>query len=55
MLQMDLTTDEQRILREVLESDLSDLRMEISETDTRDFKEMLKKREEVLKKIIAML
>lgn len=55
MLQIELTDEEQRILREILESDLSDLRMEIRETDDRSFKEMLKNKEQVMKKILATL
>lgn len=55
MLQLDLSGKEQEILRSVLESDLSDLRMEISETDSREFKGMLKKRKELLEKILAAL
>ena len=55
MLQLDLSDEEQKILRSMLESDLSDLRMEISETDSREFKEMLKKRKELLEKILTVL
>ncbi len=55
MLQIELTDEEQHILKEILESDLSDLRMEIRETDDRTFKEMLKNKEQVMEKILEML
>ena len=42
MIQLDLTKDEKAILAEILENDLSDLRMEITDTDSLDFREMLK-------------
>jgi hypothetical protein len=55
MLQIELTDEEQHILKEILESDLSDLRMEICETDDRTFKDMLKNKERVMEKILEML
>lgn len=55
MLQIELTDEEQHILKETLESDLSDLRMEICETDDRTFKEMLKNKERIMEKILEML
>lgn len=55
MLQIELTDEEQHILKESLESDLSDLRMEICETDDRTFKDMLKNKERVIEKILEML
>lgn len=51
----DLTDEERRILLEVLESDRSDLRMEIANTDSMDFREMLKTRKAAVKKAIAAL
>lgn len=54
-LHLDLTDEEQQILKEVLESDLPDLRMEIRETDNREFRAMLKNKEQVLGKILAAL
>lgn len=55
MVHLDLTADETRILLEVLESYLSDLRMEIADTDRLDFREMLKERKAVLLKVQAAL
>ena len=55
MLQIELTDEEQHILKEILKSDLSDLRMEIRETDDRTFKAMLKNKEQVLQNILEML
>ena len=55
MIQFDLSEEERRILLEVLESALSDLRMEIADTDSMDFREMLKGRKAVIKKAIAAL
>lgn len=55
MIQFDLSEEERQVLLEMLESALSDLRMEIADTDSMDFREMLKGRKEVLKKVIAAL
>jgi hypothetical protein len=55
MLTVDLTPSEATILREVLESAISDLGMEIAGTDSLDFREGLKQRREVLQKVLAAL
>jgi hypothetical protein len=55
MLQLDLTQDETNILRQVLEEYLSDLRMEIVDTEDQDFREMLKRRKNALTKVLDML
>ena len=55
MIQLDLTKEEKDILTEILENDLSDLRMEITDTDSLDFREMLKKQKEVLTKVLEIL
>ncbi|MEX0704068.1 MAG: hypothetical protein WD069_18350 [Planctomycetales bacterium] len=55
MIQLTLLPEEAALLREVLESFLSDLRMEIANTDSMDFREMLKVREEFLKKLLVQL
>lgn len=52
MLQIDLTHDEAKILRQVLEDYLSDLRMEIVGTDSMGFREMLKHRKGVITKVL---
>jgi len=55
MINLDLTKEEKDILAMVLESYLSDLRMEIADTDSMDFRESLKKRKDVLKKVLETL
>ena len=55
MLIVDLNQEEQEVLRIVLESYLSDLRMEISHTDSWDFREHLKERKAVIIKVLDSL
>lgn len=55
MLQIEFTPEESDMLQGILESYLSDLRMEISSTDLMDFREGLKKREVFLKSLISKL
>ena len=55
MVRLELERDQAEMLREMLESYLGDLRMEISQTDQMDFREDLKKREALLKDLIARL
>ena len=50
-----LSAEESNLLREILESYLGDLRMEISNTDSMDFREMLKVKEVFIKKTILQL
>lgn len=42
-------------LRVVLESYISDLRMEISSTDRQEYREMLREREDALRRTLAFL
>jgi len=51
MIQLDLTEAEAAILREVVESALSNLSYEIADTDRQDFRNDLKARRDVLKKV----
>jgi len=51
-MQIDLTNEEAEMLNEILASYLSDLRMEIADTDSMDFREELKKREVLLKRLL---
>ena len=53
MLHIDLTEEERDLLENMLESCLSDLRVEVSDTARHDYKQMLKQREAILRKIIA--
>ena len=55
MVHLDLSEEERQILLEVLETALSDLRMEIAHTDRMEFREMLKERKAVLSKAIEAL
>jgi hypothetical protein len=55
MMTLDLSDSEQAILREVLEEAVSEMGTEISGTDSRDFREDLKDRREVVLKVIAAL
>ncbi len=55
MINLELTKEEKDILAMVLESYLSDLRMEIADTDSMNFRESLKKRKDVLKKVLETL
>ena len=55
MAQLDLSRQELEILVEVLETALSDLRMEIANTDSKDFRDMLKNRKAAIEKAIEGL
>jgi len=55
MIQLDLTKEEKDILIGILEDDLSDLRMEIADTDNMDFREKLKNQKAVLQKVLETL
>ncbi len=55
MIELELSGEERRILREVLEEAASDLRMEIANTDSYDFREMLKERKRALRKVLEAL
>lgn len=50
-----LADDEAEILRSVLEEYISDLRMEVSNTDSMDLREQLKRKEELLKRVAGQL
>jgi CBS domain-containing protein len=52
---LELTAEEGETLGFVLRSYLGDLRMEIADTDLFEFRERLKRREEILKRILAEL
>jgi len=54
-MQLTLTKEEASTLHEVLTYYVSDLRMEISNTDSMDFREKLKAKELFLKRLIADL
>ncbi len=53
MIQLDLDNEERSAFADMLESVLSDLRMEIADTDSQDFRQDLKRRKAVLVKVLA--
>ncbi|MBI5376885.1 MAG: hypothetical protein HZA77_15745 [Candidatus Schekmanbacteria bacterium] len=55
MTTMELNEKEAKLLHDVLESDLSDLRMEISNTDSQTFKEGLKEKEGLISGLLKKL
>lgn len=55
MIQLNLTKEEEETLIYLLENSISELRMEISDTDNYEYKQMLKHRKAVLEKILATL
>lgn len=55
MIQLDLNDTEKTHLIEALESYLSDLRYEIADTDSQDFREHLKEKKAALEKTLAAL
>ena len=55
MIDLQLTDEEATHLKEVLTSYVSDLRMEIADTDKYEFREGLKQRERILIDVIGRL
>jgi len=55
MINLDLTQDETNILRTTLENELSDLRYEIGNTDSLDYRNELKEKKAILKKVLNAL
>ncbi len=52
---LDLTSAQASLLKEILKTDLGDLRMGISDTDLKSFRDKLKEKEEVIKQLIERL
>jgi hypothetical protein len=50
-----LAEEEAEVLRSVLEEYISELRMEVANTDSMDFREDLKRKEEILKALVGRL
>ena len=55
MPNLELTPDEALLLKEILQSHLGDLRMEIADTDLQSFRDKLSSNEELIKRIIDRL
>jgi hypothetical protein len=55
MIIFELTDLEREVLAEAIESYVCDLRMEIADTDSMDYREMLKARKDVLTRILEHL
>ncbi len=55
MTRIELTTEEAKTLSEILESYLSDLRMEIAATENRDWRGIMKERELFIKDVLGRL
>ena len=55
MVQLDLSPEEKKVLEEVLTTCISNLRMEICDTDRKDFRDEIKERKELLMKIVDAL
>lgn len=55
MIQLELGPDEARIMREILESYLSDLRLEIADTEKKAFRDELHKKENFIKSVVERL
>ncbi len=55
MVRIELQPTEAEVLKMVLESYLSDLRMEIADTDSKDFRDKLKARKMILRKVVALI
>jgi hypothetical protein len=51
MIQLTFTEEEREVLFDILESDITELRMEISDTHRREYRDMLKHRETLMKSI----
>jgi hypothetical protein len=52
MVQVQLTPEELQLLSYILEQQLVDLRTEIADTDTRDYKKMLKDQQKLLVQLL---
>jgi len=55
ILHVELSSEEVGMLQEVLESAISDLRMEIADTDRLEFREQLKERKDATRKLLQAL
>ncbi|MFZ0454407.1 MAG: hypothetical protein WCE54_17210 [Ignavibacteriaceae bacterium] len=54
-IELNLSEDEQNIIKDILENNISDLSMEITNTDKMDYREKLKIKRNVLQKLLKSL
>ncbi len=54
-MQLELTTDERALLANILDQALRDLKEEVYHTETMEYKEALKKREQLLQGLLRKL
>ena len=54
-IELNLSEDEQNIIKDILENTISDLSMEITNTDKMDYREKLKFKRNVLQKLLKLL
>lgn len=55
MAQITVSVEDASMLREILDAKLIDLHREISHTDSRDFRQVLKQRVDMLERVLAQL
>ena len=55
MVNIELSAEESEILKDTLDNFLSDLRMEIADTDRMEYRDALKHQKMVLMKVVEML
>ena len=55
MKHLEFTNEELSTFRELLEGDLKELQIQESRTDSHDFRMMLKRKEQILDKVLANL
>ncbi len=55
MVHLDLSDEEQSVLVQILESEFADVRAEVMETESHDYKQQLLHREEVIRKLLEAL
>ncbi|HEX3244892.1 MAG TPA: hypothetical protein VHX16_05765 [Chloroflexota bacterium] len=54
-MNLDLSSEERAVVADILDSALRDLKEEINKTETFDFKEGLKRREEIIVRLLGRL
>jgi hypothetical protein len=55
MIRVDFTAEERDILQSMLSNYVSDLRMEIADTDRKDYREIIRQQKEILQKLMDAL